>query len=84
MGVVHTGGLSIEGKGKPCFSLAMYGFCSSNDLYSAGLSFRMLFFFWLFLTLEIITSDQICGIAYELVGLKKHVTLVFSLPKIVR
>ena len=27
--------------GKHCFSLVIYGFCSSNALYSASLSFRM-------------------------------------------
>ena len=39
----ENGGLSIEREGKHCFSLVMYGFCSSNALYSASLSFRMFF-----------------------------------------
>ena len=43
--VVHIGGLSIEeGGGKHCFSLIIYGFCSSNALYSASLSPRMFIF----------------------------------------
>ena len=39
------GGVSIEGRGKHCFSLIMYGFCSSNTLYSVSLSFRVVIFF---------------------------------------
>ena len=39
-GVVYRRG----GGDKHCFSLIMYGFCNSNGLYSASLSFRMLIF----------------------------------------
>ena len=34
-------GVACRKGGKHWFSLVMYGFCSSNALYSASLSFRM-------------------------------------------
>ena len=40
-------------KGKHCFSLIRYGFCSSNALYSASLPFRM----FIFLLTPFDTSD---------------------------
>ena len=40
-GVAHTGGYLYKA-GTHCFSLVMYGLISSNALYSASLSFRML------------------------------------------
>ena len=40
-------GGSIHGKGKQYFSLIMHGFCGSNALYSASLSFNLSFIFLL-------------------------------------
>ena len=37
----YSGGVSVEGACKHCFSLIMYEFCSSNAPYSASLSFIM-------------------------------------------
>ena len=65
MGVVHIGENVYRRGCKQCFSLIIYGFCGSNALYSASLSFRM------------VISD----VAYKGVAYKKHVALFFSLLK---
>ena len=44
-GGVHIVGLSVKRKYMESFSLTMYGFCSSNALYSASLSFSLPFIF---------------------------------------
>ena len=41
VGVAHVGEVVYRKGGKHCFSLEIYGFCGSNALYSAGLSFWM-------------------------------------------
>ena len=40
-GETHVEEVVYRKGGKHCFSLVIYGFCSSNALYSASLSFRM-------------------------------------------
>ena len=39
---IKVGGSPV--RDKHCFSLIMYGFCSSNALYSTNLSIRMFIF----------------------------------------
>ena len=71
-------GLSIEEEGlKHCFSLIMHGFCSSNVLYSASLSFRM----FIFLLTPVDPSDYF-GSYQPVLLIKKHVILFFSLLKV--
>ena len=56
-------------RGKQCFLLIRYGFCSSNALYSASLSFRMFIFFGVLLILEIVTIWDVykkaCNVFYS-------------------
>ena len=40
-GETHVEEVVYRKGGKHCFSLVIYGFCSSSALYSASLSFRM-------------------------------------------
>ena len=49
----------LKKEGKQCCSLIMYEFCSGNALYSASVSFRMLFWFLLLLILEIATISAV-------------------------
>ena len=70
--VSNIGGGGVYRKGgKHCFSLVMYGFCSSNVLYSASLSFRMF----------IIISDLSLVLLIKVLIIKKHLMLFFSLLK---
>ena len=41
-GCPYRGVVSIEEVSKHCFSLIWYGFCGSNALYLASISFRMI------------------------------------------
>ena len=41
-GVAYKGVVSIEEVSKHCFSLILYGFCRSNALYLASISFRII------------------------------------------
>ena len=40
-------------------SLIMHGFCTSNALYLASLSFRVFFFFWVFLIVKIVVISYL-------------------------
>ena len=73
---------------KHCFSLIIYGFCSSNALSSASLLFRMIIF--IFTPFDVLTPFDTCcyfGLNLSLVLLikvffiKRHVPLFFSLLK---
>ena len=71
--------MSIEG-GKHCFPLMIYGFCSSNVLYSASLSFKI----FIFLIVPSDTWDcnsfksNLSLLIYIKVLLVKHITLFCS------
>lgn len=45
--------MSLEGRGKHCFLLIMFGFCGSNAPYSANASFRL----FIFLSIPFDTRD---------------------------
>ena len=80
---VHVGGFSIEGS-KHCFTLTMYGFCSSNGLYSASLSFRIFIFIsTLFDTWDcyFFRLNLSLVLLVKVFFIKKHATLLFSLLK---
>ena len=44
IGVMSIEGMGGGGGGKHCFLLVMYGFCSSNSLYSPSLLFTVFIF----------------------------------------
>ena len=82
------GGGSVEGGGgKHWFLWKIYGFCSSNALYSASLSFRMIIFILILFNLYLLDfllfwMKSQPSVAYKSIFFKKkHVTLFFSVLK---
>ena len=67
-------GMSMEGCGKNCFPLVMYGVCHNNAVYSVSLSFVMFTFLLTPLILQVvIISNQISNCCYK----KNNSLLVF-------